>query len=75
MTGGFRQRQGSATYSLQVLSIRAEQDSGEAIMTDDDRTAPDCSGYVVVDTGHGATVSVTPYSPPAPRKPGDDEKA
>ncbi|HEY0487529.1 MAG TPA: hypothetical protein VGD72_14885 [Mycobacteriales bacterium] len=42
-------------------------------MTDDDRTAPDCSGYVVVETGHAVTV--TPYRPPAPRAPRDDEKA
>jgi hypothetical protein len=35
--------------------------------TEQDRTAPDCSGYVGMDHAHGDAVSVTPYRVPAPR--------
>jgi hypothetical protein len=59
----------------QVPPIDAEQDSREAMMTNDERTAPDCSGYVTVDHQHGEAVSVAPYAPPPPRPPADDEKA
>jgi hypothetical protein len=42
-------------------------------MTTEERTAPDCGGYVGVDCSEGVAVSVTPYTPPEPRTPGDDE--
>jgi hypothetical protein len=38
-------------------------------MNDQDRIAPDCSGYVGVDCAHGKAVTVTPYVPPVPRAP------
>jgi hypothetical protein len=60
---------------LSGLALRGRTGEREARMTDDERTAPDCSGYVVVDHEHGEAVSVAPYSPPAPRAPADDETA
>jgi hypothetical protein len=42
-------------------------------MSNQERTAPDCSGYVGMDHEHGAAVSVTPYRPPAPRRPEEAE--
>jgi hypothetical protein len=43
-------------------------------MTNEERIAPDCSGYVGMDHEHGSAVSVTPYRPPTPRKATDDEE-
>jgi hypothetical protein len=42
-------------------------------MTEQERTAPDCSGYVRMDHAHGDAVSVTPYRVPAPRKSTEDD--
>ncbi|HEY0357548.1 MAG TPA: hypothetical protein VGD11_03150 [Mycobacteriales bacterium] len=36
--------------------------------TEQERTAPDCGGYVAIDHAHGGAVSVTPYRVPAPRE-------
>jgi hypothetical protein len=38
-------------------------------MSNQERIAPDCSGYVGMDHEHGAAVSVTPYRPPVQRAP------
>jgi hypothetical protein len=43
-------------------------------MATEERTAPDCSGYVGVDCTDGTAVSLTPYTPPAPRKPEDEDE-
>jgi hypothetical protein len=61
----------SSLGDTQVRACPAEQ----MCMTTDERTEPDCGGYVGVDCTEGVAVSLTPYRAPAPRTPSEREAA
>ena len=62
----------SARSSLGDTQVRTRP-AEQTYMTTDERTEPDCGGYVGVDCAEGVAVSLTPYLPPAPRTPADQE--